>query len=167
MNGAAACLLLAVRRAYPEDAPIKSKRAAILISRGLGKFLQVSTILIRIVGLATCPKITGQLSTRTVIFGKAMGTRIFAKLTGRQGIGESFAAKAHAMLGRTSGCAFGVKAPKPICGPGGMAAGSIANSSVAIEGHAGAGANTGSSFCKGLNVIAIRKAPIPIAQEPT
>src|SRR5436309_2589768 len=109
INGAAACLLLTVRLAYPEDAPIKSRRAAILISRGLGKFLQVSTILIRIVGLVKCPKITGQLYTRTVIFGKAMGTRTFAKLTVNQEIGENFAAKAHAMLGRTSGCAFGVK----------------------------------------------------------
>ncbi len=41
-----------------------------------------------------------------------MGTRTFAKLTVNQGIGENFAAKAHAMLGRTSGCAFGVKALK-------------------------------------------------------
>ena len=33
--------------------------------------------------------------------------------------------------------------------------------------QAGAGANAGSSFGKGLKVDAIRKAPIPIAQEPT
>jgi len=109
MNGAAACLLLTVRLAYRENAPIKSRRAAISISRGLGKFLQVSTILIRIVGLVKCPKITGQLDTRTVIFGKAMGTRTFAKLTVNQEIGENFAAKVHAMLERTSGCAFGAK----------------------------------------------------------
>jgi hypothetical protein len=52
---------------------------------------------------------------------------------------------------------------------------STANSSIAIEGpllpkarsgHAGAGANVGSAFGKGLKVNAIRKAPIPIAQEP-
>ena len=46
-------------------------------------------------------------------------------------------------------------------------AGSTASSSVAIEGHAIAGANLGPSVGKGLKVIAIRKAPIPIAQEPT
>jgi hypothetical protein len=167
INGAAVCLLLTVRRAYLEDAPIKSKRAAILISRGLGKFLQVSTIPIRIVGLVKCPKITGQLYTRTVIFGRAMGTRTFAQLTVNQGIGENFAAKAHAMLGRTSGCAFGVKLPKPIRGPAAIAAGSTARSLAAIHGQAGAGANVGSCFGKGLKVKAIRKAPIPIAQEPT
>jgi hypothetical protein len=37
---------------------------------------------------------------------------------------------------------------------------------VAIDGHAGAGVNAGSSFGNGLKVEAIRKAPIPIAQEP-
>ena len=33
--------------------------------------------------------------------------------------------------------------------------------------HAVAGASVGCAFGKGLNVVAIRKAPIPIAQEPT
>src|SRR5438105_292434 len=103
INGAAACLLFTVRLAYPEDATIKSRRAAILISRGLGRSLQVSTILTRIVGLVKCQKITGQLYTRTVIFGKAMGARILATLTPTKEIGENFGAKAHAMLGRTSG----------------------------------------------------------------
>src|SRR3984885_4812441 len=104
------------------------------------RFLQVAAILIRIVGVGICPKITGQLYTRTVILGKAMGTRTFAKLTVNQGIGENFAAKAHAMLGRTSGCAFGVKLPKPIRGPAAMAPASTARSSVALHGQAGAGA---------------------------
>src|SRR5262245_60460451 len=116
INGAAACLLFTVRLAYPEDAPIKSRRAAILISRGLGRFLQVSTILTRIVGLVICQMITGQLYTRTVIFGKAIRTRIFAKLTAMKEIGENFAVKARAMLGRTSGCAFGVSRIKAIAG---------------------------------------------------
>ena len=34
------------------------------------------------------------------------------------------------------------------------------------DGHACAGASVGCAFGKGLNVTAIRKAPIPIAQEP-
>jgi len=98
-----------------------------------------------------------------------MGTRTFAKLTVNQGIGENFAAKAHAMLGRTSGCAFGVKLPKPIRGPAAMAPASTARSSVALHGQAGAGAGASvdSCFGNGLKVEAIRKAPIPIAQEPT
>ena len=107
-NGAAACLLFTVRPAYPEDAPIKSRRAAILTSRGLGRFSQVSTILIPIAGLVKCQKITGQLFTRTEILGRAMRTGIFATLTATEEIGENFAVKAPAMLGRTSGSAFGI-----------------------------------------------------------
>jgi hypothetical protein len=38
--------------------------------------------------------------------------------------------------------------------------------SVAIDAHAAAGSNVGCAFGKGLKVEAIRKAPIPIAQEP-
>ena len=37
----------------------------------------------------------------------------------------------------------------------------------ALQIYASAGAASGSSFGNGLNVMAIRKAPIPIAQEPT
>ena len=67
------------------------------------------------------------------------------------------------MLGRTSGCAFGVKALEAELWARGH------GSWVYREfiSHASAGANAGSSLGKGLKVIAIRKAPIPIAQEPT
>jgi hypothetical protein len=46
-------------------------------------------------------------------------------------------------------------------------AGSTASSLAAIDGHAGAGVSAASTFGNGLNVKAIRNAPIPIAQEPT
>jgi hypothetical protein len=112
INGATVCSLLTVRHAYPADAPIKSIRAVILISKDLDKFLQASIIPIRIVGLVKSQKIGGQSYTRTVVLGTAMGTQIFTQLTVNQEIGANFGAKAHATLGRMSGCVFGVRAKK-------------------------------------------------------
>lgn len=81
-------------------------------SKGLDKFLQASIIPTPIVGLVKCQTIGGQSYTRTEILGPAMGTQIFTQLTVNQEIGANFGAKAHATLGRMSGCVFGVEITK-------------------------------------------------------
>jgi hypothetical protein len=54
-----------------------------------------------------------------------------------------------------------------ICLPTGLSGALRLRGLVTRGGQAVACANAGSSFGNGLNVSAIRKAPIPIAQEPT